>query len=215
MCLGCGCGKGAAEAAQGILDSMRSSYAAGNIRERPDIVTYGATMPAWERSGREDAVDWAVALLDEMEDLWKAGDRDVGTYRVAYNAALNALSKSGTDKSARRVESLLRRIKELFRNGNGGYSDMRLETISYTSVMNAWAGCGIIRLIRNIFRRSSGRGGRDAVTYEVTNNGSAGADLPLVQLQKEAHGYFRQPGTSTRLASGILGHHFHVRRGGR
>ena len=79
-----------------ILDRMRASYAAGNIRARPETITYGATMSAWARSRKDDATDQAVALLDEMEYLWKAGNRYVGPSRAAYNAALNALSKSGT-----------------------------------------------------------------------------------------------------------------------
>ena len=45
-CLARGRRKEAAEAARGILDRMRASYAAGNIRARPNIVTYGATMSA-------------------------------------------------------------------------------------------------------------------------------------------------------------------------
>ena len=44
MCLACGIRKGATEAAQGILDRMRASYAANNIGSRTDTVTYGATM---------------------------------------------------------------------------------------------------------------------------------------------------------------------------
>ena len=118
---------------------MRSSYATGNVRARNDTVTYGATMSAWARSGREDAADWAVSLLDNTEDLWKADNGDVGPSRAAYNDALNALSKLGMDKSARGAEYLLRRMEELFWNGNGGYGDMRPYEISYTSVINAWS----------------------------------------------------------------------------
>ena len=122
---------------------MRDSYAAGNIWARPDTVTYGYTMSAWARSGREDAANRAVALLYKMEYLWKAGDGDVGPSRSACKSSLNALSKSGTDKSAHVDESLLRRMEELFRSGDDGYGDMRLDAISYTSVMNNWAGCGL------------------------------------------------------------------------
>ena len=43
---------------------MRASYAAGDIRERPDTVTYEATISTWARSGREDAADRSVALFD-------------------------------------------------------------------------------------------------------------------------------------------------------
>ena len=110
---------------------MRALYAAGNIGARPNTVTYGATMSAWARIGREDAANWAVTLLDDMEDMWKAGDRDVRPYRAAYNAVLNALSNSGTGKSARRTKSLFRRMEELCRSGNGGYGDMRPDEISY------------------------------------------------------------------------------------
>ena len=45
---------------------MRDLYAPGDVGSRPDTVTYGAIMSAWDRSGREDAADRAVALLDEM-----------------------------------------------------------------------------------------------------------------------------------------------------
>ena len=121
---------------------MRASYSAGDVGARPNTVTYGATMSAWARSGREDAVNQTVALLNDMEDLWKAGDRDVGPHQAAYNAALNVLSKSSTEKSARVAEFLLRRMKELFRSGNNRYGDMRPDAISYISVMNAWEGCG-------------------------------------------------------------------------
>ena len=38
--------KGAAEVARGILDRIRALYAAGNIRARPDTVTYGTSMYA-------------------------------------------------------------------------------------------------------------------------------------------------------------------------
>ena len=86
---------------------MKASYAAGNVRARPDTVTYGEAMSAWSRSGGEDAANKAVALLNEMEDMWKASNRDIGLSRAAYNFALNALSKSGTDKSACRPESHL------------------------------------------------------------------------------------------------------------
>ena len=58
-CLARGRRKEAAEAARGILDRTRASYAAGDIGERPDTVTYGAAMSAWARSGREDAADRA------------------------------------------------------------------------------------------------------------------------------------------------------------
>ena len=98
-------------------------------------------MSAWARSRREDAVYWSVALLDDMEDLWKAVYGDVGPSRASYNSDPNALSKSGTDKSTRGSKSLLRRMEELFRSGDDGYGDMRPDAISYTSVMNAWAGC--------------------------------------------------------------------------
>ena len=118
---------------------MRASYAAGNIGTRPNTVTYGATMLAWDRSGRDDATNQAVAFLNEIEDLWKAGDGDVGPSRNAYNTALNALSKSGTEKSAREAESLPQSMEELFWSGNDGYGDMRPDAISYTIVMNDWA----------------------------------------------------------------------------
>ena len=141
MCLACGIRKGATEAAQGILDRMRASYAADNIGSRTVTVTYGATMYTWDRRRREDITDQAVTLLDRIEDLWKAGEEDTRPYRVVYNTALEALSKSGMKKSVCRDESLLWRMEELFRRGDDRYGDMRLYAISYTSVMNAWAGC--------------------------------------------------------------------------
>ena len=105
-----------------------------------------------------------MALLDDMKDLWRAGDLDVGPYRATYNAALNALFNSGTEKSARRPDSLLRKMEELFWSSVDGYVDMRPDVISYTSFMNTWVGCGIIRLIRLICQRSSGREGETPLT---------------------------------------------------
>ena len=89
MCLAHRFEKGADEADQGILVMVRDSCTAGNIGARPNTVTYGATMSAWARNGREDATDRAVALLDDMEDLWKAVYGDVEPYRAAYNSDPN------------------------------------------------------------------------------------------------------------------------------
>ena len=157
---------------------MRASYAAGDIRERPDTVTYEATISTWARSGREDAADRAMALLNEMEDMWKTGDGDVGPYRAAYNSALNTLYNSGTEKSARGVESLLRSMDELFRSGDDRYGDMRPDAISHTSVMDAWARCGlrvplrrakqILRHMRDLRDARNAAMGPDTVAYNTT-----------------------------------------------
>ena len=158
-----------------LLLTMKASYAAGDIRMRADTVTYQATMSSWARTGRKDAADWSVALLDEMENLWKAGNRDAGPSWAAYNAALNALSKSVTENSARGAESLLLRMEELFRSGDDGYGDMRPDAISYTSVMNAWAGCGsraapqrakhILSYMRDLRNARNAAVGPDTVAY--------------------------------------------------
>ena len=134
-------------------------------------------MSAWARSGRKDAANRAVALLDEMKGLWKAGNGDVGPSRDAYNAALNALSKSGTEKSARRDEYLLKRMEELFRSGNNRYVDLRPDMISYTSVMNDWAGCWsratprranqILRHMRDLQDSRNAAEGPDTVAYKT------------------------------------------------
>ena len=163
-CLDRGHGNGAAEAAQGILERMMVLYADGNIRSRPNTVTYAVTMSVWARSDRGDAADWVVAVLDNIEDLWKAGKGDVSPFQTTYNATLNALFNSGTEKSARRPDSLLRKMEELFWSSVDGYIDMRPDVISYTSFMNTWVGCGIIRLIRLICQRSSGREGETPLT---------------------------------------------------
>ena len=112
-----------------------------------------------------------------MEDMWKAGDWDVEPSWAAYNATLNSLSMSGTEKSARGAESLLRRMEELFRSGDDGYSDMRLDAISYTSVMKAWAGCWsraapqrakkIIRHMRDLRDSGNAAAGPDTVAYNT------------------------------------------------
>ena len=165
------------ESAQGILGRMRSSCAAGDIGARPDTVTYRATMSPWSKSGREDAADRAVLLLNNMKDLWKASDRYIGLYWAAYNADLNELPKSGMEKYVREAESLLLRMEFIFRSGDDGYGNMRLDTISYSSVMNNWTGCvsraaprrakHIMRHMRDLQDAGNAAAGPDAVAYNT------------------------------------------------
>ena len=68
-------------------------------------------------------------------------------------------------------------MEELFQRGNDGYGDMRPYVISYTSVMNAWAGCRsraapgrseqILRHVRDLQDSSNGAVVHDTVAYNI------------------------------------------------
>jgi hypothetical protein len=117
----------------------------------PDQFSYSTAISAWARSSLKNnstSAKKAEKLLEQMEQYRSMGYTHLSPTTYCVNAVLNAWSKISTNNNnkvgvngaAVRAEKILRRMESLYENG--GRDELFPNTISYNTVISAYARSG-------------------------------------------------------------------------
>lgn len=90
-------GKEAAEEAEELLNQMHETSSAGNRDVRPNVVTYGAVIDAYAKSGERGAAARADSLLAKMIHLYQMdpiANAELRPNTYVFNTVINAHAKS-------------------------------------------------------------------------------------------------------------------------
>jgi pentatricopeptide repeat protein len=115
---------GAASRAQQLLDQMEEMALKGNVNVCPDIYTYTTVIQAWAKS--EQSLN-SQRLLDAMTL------KGLLPNRYTYTAVMSSLAKTGM---AEKAERILNSMMLAYQHGN---SDLKPDTVAFSSVMDGWA----------------------------------------------------------------------------
>ena len=123
-----------------LLRYMEDAYETGlHPRARPDVLSYGAVLYGYARSGHRDAASRAETLLQEMKERVAAGQSRLKPNRKCYNAVIAAWASQGTLVGARKAEEYLQEMQNLY---DAGDASMAPDLVTYNTVLNAWAKSG-------------------------------------------------------------------------
>ena len=90
-------GKDAAKEAEKLLTKMHELYKNGDLHVKPNVVTYGAVIDAYAKSGEKFAAARADALLAKMIHLHQmdpSTHSDLSPNTYVFNTVINAHAKS-------------------------------------------------------------------------------------------------------------------------
>lgn len=116
----------AVEKAQAILEEAKEHC-------EPNIISYNTLLNVMARKGDSARVDQMIQMLETES---QGGKTHLRPNRITYNSLLTAIVKDPSNRSAEQAESILRRMHELHAQGR---ADMRPDTISYSTVIDAWS----------------------------------------------------------------------------
>eukprot|EP00594_Rhizosolenia_setigera_P007762 CAMPEP_0178965258 /NCGR_PEP_ID=MMETSP0789-20121207/16170_1 /TAXON_ID=3005 /ORGANISM="Rhizosolenia setigera, Strain CCMP 1694" /LENGTH=364 /DNA_ID=CAMNT_0020650199 /DNA_START=532 /DNA_END=1627 /DNA_ORIENTATION=- len=113
----------------------------------PNKFCFSCVINAWARSGLEESGQKAEELLYRMINFKKKGLIDFYPNTVIYNAVMNAWAKSGQVIAPAKAEALLDLLETQYKAcyhssvsvQNDDLHDMMPNTVSYTTVISAWA----------------------------------------------------------------------------
>ena len=99
------------------FDKMERLYEDGDVRSKPNKVTYTALINCWRRSGLEEAGEEAEKILSAMESKCR-GDLDLKPDAFVYAAVIDAWARCKSHDKAARARSVYQRMKKQFSDGN-------------------------------------------------------------------------------------------------
>lgn len=121
----------------------------------PDQFSYSTVISAWARSGLgKDAAKKSEQLLEEMNAYGQAGNSKLALTTSVVNAVCNAWVKSADlegIQAIKRAEGILEKMEIL--SATGKRPEIRPNTISYNTIISAYAKCGEIDCAQHILRR--------------------------------------------------------------
>jgi pentatricopeptide repeat protein len=126
----------APQQAKNLLIGLSIMFINGISEEGPNTITYTSVMDTYAASGD---IQGACDILDLMEDDFKSGNNDAKPNMISYSTLINAISKSGKENAPRQAMNILKKVIDLH---SKGYLDEGPDTITYTSVMDAYAAEG-------------------------------------------------------------------------
>jgi len=129
-------GKGSAHRALAVLERMEALHAAGDIKMKPDIVTYNSVMNALAKSREMGAAQNAEEILERLERLYQRGLSNVRPDAYSYNIVISAWANSGDIFAAARAETLVQQMKDKYHQGDGR---VKPDTMTYNSLLTVWS----------------------------------------------------------------------------
>jgi hypothetical protein len=144
---------------------MESWYQQGNLGLKPDVLTFTNVIHCIALSGRDDALEKALAFLNRMEDLHSSGFGDIRPNLFTYNCVINAAAKSKKAGKATLALKILRRMESVA---------VRPATVSYNNVINACAFSSrddnpaeVLRIAFDTLREAQEGPGANWITYQT------------------------------------------------
>lgn len=152
-------------AAEKLFANMKMSFRKGILVEPPDSVTYNALIDVCGKCYQPERADhW----LEEMCEHYRAGNRAVQPSTWSFNSTLNAWCQSPSEEGGQKCESILDTMIELAEQTG---LRVRPDTISYNTVMMAFAKRGLPRDAERIFERQKDdyNAGNKSASADVRN----------------------------------------------
>jgi len=109
-----------------------------NQQISPDSFSFNSVVFAISKSKLPNAATRAQEVLEYMEKVSLSGDdrfSKVSPDVYGYTSVINTWSKSGRHDAGYKAEILLRQMEIKYQQGN---KNLKPNTITYNSVMNAW-----------------------------------------------------------------------------
>ncbi len=124
---------GFATECKAILELMDFEYSKGNLKLKPDLITYGTVINAIAIG---DFPEECEKLLDKMEKLASEGDKDLYPNIICYNTVMNAYGKRRRTDAVIQVERIFNRIDESREKGN---VRLKPNVVTYSTFIDALA----------------------------------------------------------------------------
>jgi hypothetical protein len=125
----------AAENAEKIFQWMEAQYLAGNKLVQPDEVSLCGVLNAWANNALNGGAFRAQQIMDHTEIL-TAEQRGFNHTIVSWNVLIKAWGRSRAEDSVTRAKNILLRLEKQYEQG---YSDVKPDTTTYSSVINCCA----------------------------------------------------------------------------
>ena len=194
--------QGDIDGARKVLNIMKEEYSSGNVDAKPNIRTYNILIDAWSKSNHSNAPEEAESLLLEMIDLYTRRKLEEGPNTITYSAVINCWSKSNKPIAPSRALNILMTMTTKFKEENN--KNIRPNSITYTSVMDAYARQGDIdgaRKVFNIMKEDYSSGNIDAKpdirTYNIlidswSKSGNENAPDEAEKILSEMHESYKK-----------------------
>jgi len=142
-----------------------------NIFAKPNIITFNTMINACSKSDRDDIPETAEQILTII-DVWH-GRKDLqeGPNTITYSGVINCWSKSNRPEAPSRALAILETMIAKYKVD--GINDVRPNTITYNSVMDAYARQGDIDGAKKVFmmmKEDYGSGNQNALQNLLTYN---------------------------------------------
>ena len=154
-----------------VFNMMKKDYQSGsrnNNNAKPNIASYTILINAWSKSNTRDAPIEAESLLLEMLDLYSKGLLNESPNTIVYSSVINCWSKSDRIEGPKRALDILTTMITKYDdfvssssteddegsnniNNNINNNNVRPDTITFNSVMNAYAKRGDIMGCNKVF----------------------------------------------------------------
>ena len=160
--------KGAVTVFNMMKKDYQSSGSRNNNNAKPNIASYTILINAWSKSNTRDAPIEAESLLLEMLDLYSKGLLNESPNTIVYSSVINCWSKSDRIEGPKRALDILTTMITKYDdfvssssteddegsnniNNNINNNNVRPDTITFNSVMNAYAKRGDIMGCNKVF----------------------------------------------------------------